>query len=418
MSAHESPGELQMDVPAPVVLVGGGHAAAAFVNSVRRAGYSGRLTLLGDEPVLPYHRPPLSKKYLSDSLPVEQIQIRPAAWYAEHQVELRLGVQVTQIDRARRQVVLDSGERVGYGQLVLMTGARPRRLPAGIGGELQGVLAMRSLADADGLAPHLRTGQRLLVVGGGYIGLEAAAVAASKGLAVTLLEAAPRILQRVAAPATSDYFRALHQMHGVRILEGAALTRLRADGARVCGAELDDGSVIDADAVLVGIGVLPNVELAQRAGLDIDNGIVVDAFCRSSDPAILAAGDCTSFVFRGQRIRLESVQNANDQATAAARNVAGQAHAYAALPWFWSDQYDTKLQIAGLNLGYDDALLRPGKNERSQSVWYFKGEQLLAVDSMNDAAAFVTAKKLLERGASVPRSAVLDPAAEFKNWLA
>ena len=407
-----------MTVAAPVVLVGGGHAAAAFVNSVRRAGYEGPLTLISDEPVLPYHRPPLSKKYLSDALPVEQILIRAAAWYDEQKVTLRLDTRVTRIHRDARRIELADGSQVDYAQLVLLTGARPRRLPADIGGDLQGVLLMRCLADADAMAPQLVAGRRLLVVGGGYIGLEAAAVAASKGLQVTLIEAAPRILQRVAAPATADYFRALHRSHGVDLREGVALRRLLADGARVCGAELQDGQRIEADGVLVGIGVHPNVELAEACGLAVDNGIVVDEFCRTADPHILAAGDCCSFPFRGRRIRLESVQNANDQAAVAAHVVAGKAMPYAALPWFWSDQYDTKLQIAGLNQGYDDAIPRAGKSERSLSVWYYQGDTLLAVDAINDAAAFVTAKKLLERGASVPKAAVRDPAAEFKTWLA
>jgi 3-phenylpropionate/trans-cinnamate dioxygenase ferredoxin reductase component len=407
-----------MDVAAPVVLVGGGHAAAAFVNSVRRAGYDGPLTLISAEPVLPYHRPPLSKKYLSDALPVEQILIRAAAWYEEQKVTLRLGTRVARIDRVARRVELDGGGHVDYGQLVLLTGARPRRLPADIGGDLQGVLVMRSLADADAMAPQLEAGKRLLVIGGGYIGLEAAAVAASKGLQVTLLEVAPRILQRVAAPATSDYFRTLHRSHGVDIREGVTLRRLLADGDRVCAAELQDGQTIETDVVLVGIGVQPNVELAEQAGLAIDNGIVVDEFCRSADPAILAAGDCCSFPYRGRRMRLESVQNANDQAAVAAHTVAGKATPYAALPWFWSDQYDTKLQIAGLNQGYDDAIVRAGKTERSLSVWYFQGDTLLAVDAINDAAAYVTAKKLLERGADVAKTVVRDPAAQFKDWLA
>lgn len=407
-----------MQAAAPVVLVGGGHAAAAFVNSVRRAGHEGSLILISDEPVPPYHRPPLSKKYLSDALPVAQILIRAAAWYEEQKVTLRLGTRVQRIDRAAQQVELSDGSPLAYSQLVLLTGARPRRLPADIGGELQGVLVMRSLADADAMAPQLVAGRRLLVIGGGYIGLEAAAVAATKGLQVTLLEAAPRILQRVAAPATSDYFRALHRARGVDIREGVALRRLVADGDHVRGAELQDGRTIDADVVLVGIGVQANVELAEQAGLAIDNGIAVDEFCRSSDPAILAAGDCCSFPYRGRRIRLESVQNANDQAAVAAHTVAGKAMAYAAQPWFWSDQYDTKLQIAGLNQGYDDAIARPGKTERSLSVWYYQGGSLLAVDAINDAAAYVTAKKLLERGAGVPKAAVRDPAAQFKDWLA
>lgn len=406
-----------MEAAAPVVLVGGGHAAAAFVNSVRRAGFQGRVLLVGDEPVLPYHRPPLSKKYLSDALPVEQIYIRAAAWYEEQQVELRLGQRVEAVEREVRRVRLAGGETIEYSRLVLMTGARPRRLPAAIGGDLPGVLLMRSLADADALAPHLVAGRRMLVVGGGYIGLEAAAVASAKGLQVTLVEAAPRILQRVAAPATADWFRALHRGHGVDLREGVSLRRLLADGGCVCGAELDDGSRIDADVVLVGIGVMPNVELAEGCGLAVDNGIVVDALCRTSDALILAAGDCSSFDYRGQRIRLESVQNANDQAAAAAHTVAGQDKPYAALPWFWSDQYDCKLQIAGLNLGYDDVVVRPGKTERSRSIWYYRGEQLLAVDAINDAAAFVTAKKLLERGAGVAKAMAGDPASEFRTWL-
>ena len=405
-----------MEVMAPVVLVGGGHAAAAFANSVRRAGYEGRVVLVSDEPVPPYHRPPLSKKYLADGLAVEQILIRAPAWYEQQKVELRLGQRAESIDRAAQRLHLAGGETLAYSRLVLMTGSRPRRLPATIGGDLQGVLLMRSLADADALGPHLVAGRRLLVVGGGYIGLEAAAVAVGKGLQVTLLEAAPRILQRVAAPATSDYFRALHTARGVDLREGVALRRLLADGGRVCGAELEDGSRIDADAVLVGIGVLPNVELAEAAGLEVDNGIVVDALCQTSDPRILAAGDCCSFDYRGQRIRLESVQNANDQAATAAHTVAGQPKPYAALPWFWSDQYDCKLQIAGLNSGYDQAVVRPGKTERSRSIWYYREDQLLAVDAIADPAAYVVAKKLLERGGSVPPAQAADPASEFRSW--
>lgn len=406
-----------MDVAGHVVLVGGGHAAAAFVNTLRRAGYDGRISLISDETVVPYHRPPLSKKYLAESLPVAQILIRPNAWYDEQKVELHLGQRVERIDRDGREVILADGQRIGYDRLVLVTGSRARPLPAELGGELHGVCLMRSLADADALAPQLHAGRRMLVVGGGYIGLEAAAVASAKGLAVTLIEGAPRILQRVAASATSDYFRQLHRAHGVTVKEGVSLHALRGAGA-VDSAELSDGSRLHVDVVLAGIGVLPNVELAQQAGLKVDNGIVVDAWCRTSDAHILSAGDCTSFEWRGQRIRLESVQNANDQGAAAAHAILGDDKPYKALPWFWSDQYDIKLQIAGLNLGHDDVLVRPGKTPTSQSVWYFGGTQLLAVDAMNDAAAFVTAKKLLERGASVPKEAVLDRSAEFRTWLA
>lgn len=401
-----------------VVLVGGGHAAAAFANSVRRAGYPGRVTIVSDEPVPPYHRPPLSKKYLSEAQSVDQILIRPAAWYAEQDVQLRLSARVEAVDRAAGQVVLAGGERIGYDRLVLATGARPRRLPAAVGGDLPGVLQMRHLADADALAPHLVAGRRLLVVGGGYIGLEAAAVAAAKGLQVTIVEAAPRILQRVAAAETADWFRRLHAGHGVTIVEGVAPRRLVDAGGRVAGAELADGRTVDADVVLVGIGVVANTELAAQAGIEVDDGIVVDALCRTSDAAVLAAGDCTRFHFRGRRVRLESVQNANDQAAVAAHTVAGQDKPYTATPWFWSDQYDCKLQIAGLNLGHDAVVVRPGKTDRSLSVWYYAGETLLAVDAINDPAAYVAAKKLLDLGRSVPKSVAADPAAPLKDWLA
>jgi len=404
--------------PAQVVVVGGGHAAAAFVNSVRRAGYAGRLVLVSNEPALPYYRPPLSKKYLAECQSVEQILIRPPAWYDEQLVQVRLGTQVAAIDRTAHAVALADGERIAYDRLVLATGAQPRRLPAAIGGDLDGVLQMRHLADADALAPQLQPGRRLVVIGGGYIGLEVAAVAAARGLQVALVEAAPRILQRVAAAATADHFRALHRAHGVELIEGVAPARLLADGHRVRAVLLADGRELAADAVLVGIGVQPNVELAAAAGLAVDDGICVDPCARTSDPHILAAGDCTSFEYRGQRVRLESVQNANDQAAVAAHTVAGDPKPYAALPWFWSDQYDTKLQIAGLHLGCDDALLRPGKSERSRSVWYWRGDELLAVDAINDPAAFATAKALLAAGRSVPKAAVLDPAASFKDWLA
>lgn len=410
-----------MPSTAPVVLIGGGHAAAAFANSVRRAGYAGPVVLVSDEPVLPYHRPPLSKKYLADSLPVEQILIRAAAWYAEQQIDLRLNVRAEAIDREARRVRLSDGTQLDYSQLVLLTGATPRRLPAAIGGELRHVLPMRSLAHADALAPHLVAGQRLLVVGGGYIGLEAAAVAATRGLQVTLLEAAPRILQRVAAPATSDWFRQLHRSHGVDVREGVALRRLLADGDRVCGAELEDGSRIDADVVLVGIGVTPNVELAQACGLHVDNGIVVDAHCRTSDPLILAAGDCCSFDYRGQHTRLESVQNANDQARCAVATILGAPEPYRALPWFWSDQGSMRLQMAGLMPAASSAEVtrhrRPGATPASFSLLHYRGERLLCVESVNAPLDHMAARKLLEAGRSPAPALACDPAVPLKQHL-
>ncbi|MEL7347949.1 MAG: FAD-dependent oxidoreductase, partial [Pseudomonadota bacterium] len=289
-----------------------------------------------------------------------------------------------------------------YDALILATGSRPRRLPAAVGGDLPGVLTVRDVADIDAMAPLLVEGARALVVGGGYIGLEAAAVARKRGVAVTLIEMAPRILNRVAAPETADFFRDRHRAEGVDLREGVGLTRLQA-GAPL-DAVLSDGTTLSVDVVIVGIGIEPEATLAAAAGLTIDNGIAVDAMGRTSDPAIWAAGDCASFPWRAHdgaevRIRLESVQNAIEQAEHVAAGVMGEITPYAPLPWFWSDQYDVKLQIAGLNRGYDSVRLRPGTRPGGQSVWYFFAGRLVAVDAMNDPRAYMQGKRWLEAGA-------------------
>ena len=338
---------------ARIVVVGAGQAGAALVAKLRGLGHAGPLALVGAEPVLPYQRPPLSKAYLKGELARERLFLRPASFYAGAGIELLTATGVAAIDRPAREIVLSGGRRLGYDLLALTTGARPRRLPDALGGELDGVLLMRNLADADALAAAIAPGARALVVGGGYIGLEAAAVLREKGLEVTLIEQAPRILARVAAPATADYFRALHHSRGVEIREGAALARLTGAGGRVTGAELADGTRLAADLVLVGIGIDPETALAEAAGLGIENGIRVDAHGRTSDPAIFAAGDCASFPYAGGRVRLESVPNAIDQGEAVAAAMLGADAGYVARPWFWSDQYDIKLQIAGLNAGWD-----------------------------------------------------------------
>ncbi|RAP41780.1 pyridine nucleotide-disulfide oxidoreductase [Rhodovulum viride] len=381
-----------------IVIIGAGQAGAALAAKLRALGHAGRLTLIGDEAAPPYQRPPLSKKYLLGEMPLDRLYLRPPAFYAEAGIDLRLGQAVTGIDRARARVTIE-GEEIAYDRLALATGAAPRRLPAEIGGTLEGVHVVRSLADVDAMAPAFRPGARVLIVGGGYIGLEAAAVASRLGLKVTLIEAAPRILQRVAAPETADWFRALHAAHGVEIREATGLTRLLGE-TRVTGAELADGSIIEADFVILGIGVAPATALAEAAGLTVEAGIAVDAMGRTSDPAIWAAGDCTSLPYRGGRIRLESVQNAIDQAEAVAANMLGADTPYVPKPWFWSDQYDVKLQIAGLNLGYDRVVVRPGDRAGSLSHWYYRGAELLAVDAMNDPRAYMTAKRLIETGRS------------------
>ncbi|MFO1143185.1 MAG: FAD-dependent oxidoreductase [Amaricoccus sp.] len=399
---------------ARIVVVGAGQAGAALVAKLRALGHAGPLTLVGAEPVPPYQRPPLSKGYLKGELTRERLFLRPPSFYAGEGIELLTGTAVVGIDRAGPSVALADGRTLPYDLLALATGSVARRLPEGQGGGLGGVLAMRDLADADRLAVAIQPGARALVVGGGYIGLEAAAVLAGKGLKVALVEAAPRILARVAAPATADYFRELHRTHGVELREAAALERLTGAGGRITGALLADGSRLVADIVLVGIGVDPNVALARDAGLAIENGIRVDADGRTSDPAIFAAGDCTSFPFRGHRVRLESVPNAIDQGEAVAAAMLGDTEGYRARPWFWSDQYDVKLQIAGLNAGWNRTTVRPGPRPGSQSVWYWQGGRLLAVDAMNDPRAYMTGKRWIEAGVSPDPEAVADPATDLK----
>ncbi len=345
---------------ARIVVVGAGQAGASLVARLRALGHSGPLTLVGAEPVPPYQRPPLSKAYLKGELSRERLFLRPPSFYEAEGIELLTATPAVAIDRAARELVLADGRRLGWDLLALTTGAVPRRLPAALGGGLAGVLTMRNLADADALAAAATPGARALIVGGGYIGLEAAAVLRERGLDVTLIEAAPRILSRVAAPATADYFRALHEGHGVHLREAAALARLAASGGRVTGAELADGTALAVDLVLVGIGIDPETALARDAELALENGIRVDAQGRTSDPGIFAAGDCASFPWAGARLRLESVPNAIDHAEAVAAAMLGDPAGYHPRPWFWSDQYDVKLQIAGLNAGFDRTLIRPG----------------------------------------------------------
>ncbi|MFN3663058.1 NAD(P)/FAD-dependent oxidoreductase [Yoonia sp.] len=400
-----------------VVVVGAGQAGAALVAKLRAEGFAGAITLIGAEKVPPYQRPPLSKAYLLGDLAQERLYLRPVAFYADQGITLRLDTRVVAIDRAARTITLTGEEVLPYDALVLTTGAHPRTLPASTGGMLDGVYAMRDLADADALAPELVAGRRVLIIGGGYIGLEAAAVAAKRGLHVTLVEMADRILQRVAAPQTSDYFRALHRTHGVTIREGVGLDRLLGD-TRVAGARLTDGSELAVDFAVVGVGITPATILADSAGLDVENGITTDSHGRTSDPHIWAAGDCASCLFHGNRIRLESVGNAIDQAEAVALNIMGRDLPYQPKPWFWSDQYDCKLQIAGLNTGYTDVYTRLGDAAGAQSHWYYRGTDLLAVDAMNDPRSFMIGKRLIEAGRSPAPALIADPATDMKALLA
>lgn len=401
-------------MPAPIVIVGAGQAAASFISRHIALGAKQPLLLVGEESHPPYQRPPLSKKYLLGELERERLFIRPLEWYAEQNVELRLGTRIDAIEREHKQLVTGDGERIEYDRLVLATGARARKLPEDIGGALGGVFTLRSIADIDRMAPEFQAGRRLLIVGGGYIGLEAAAVARQLGLEVTLLEMADRILQRVAASETSDYFRALHRGHGVTLLESTRLVRLVGEHGQLHGVELDDGEVIEADLALVGIGGSPRIELAQAAGLDCDCGIRVSDTCQTSDPNIYAAGDCSSFIRDGQPIRLESVQNAADQGDLIARHIAGEDVHYSAVPWFWSDQYDCKLQIVGLNQGHNHTVVRQGANEASLSIWYYHDDQLLAIDAMNEPKSYAFGRKIIEAGVNPTPQQVADPSTDLK----
>lgn len=401
-----------------ILIIGAGQAAASLAAKLRMLGHDGPITMIGEEPAPPYQRPPLSKAYLLGEMERERLYLRAPAFWEEQGIALRLGTRAEAIDTAARLVRLADGESLPYDQLALTTGARPRRLPAAIGGDLDQVFTVRTLADVDRMRPAFAPGARALIVGGGYIGLEAAAVAARLGLTVTLIEAAPRILQRVACAETAEHFRSLHAAHGVEIREGTALERLEGDGAgRVRAARLADGTAIAADLVVVGIGIDPDTELARQAGLAIDNGIRTDEYGRSSDPVIWAAGDCASFPWRGGRIRLESVGNAIDQGEAVAANMLGQMAPYEARPWFWSDQYDEKLQIAGLNAGYDRIVRRAGAEPGALSHWYYQGDRLLALDAMNDARAYMIGKRLIEAGRSPDPALIADPATDLKALL-
>lgn len=399
---------------AHVVVIGAGQAGAACVAKLRALGFDGAVTLIGAEPAPPYQRPPLSKAYLMGEMEEERLWLRSNDFYTENNITLRLGTPVSAIDTAAQTVTLGD-EVIPYTDLVLTTGSTPRRLPAAIGGDLPGVYTVRTLADVDAMRDEFQPGRSLVIVGGGYIGLEAAAVAAKLGLKVTVLEMAPRILQRVAAPETSDYFRALHTAHGVDILESTGLDRILGD-ARVSGVRLSDGRELPADFVIAGVGILPGTDLAQAAGITLDNGIATDELGRTSAPHVWSAGDCASFPWKGGCLRLESVGNAIDQAEAVAANILGAAAPYVAQPWFWSDQYDCKLQIAGLNTGYDRIVTR-GPEGEAVSFWYFKGDQLLAVDAMNDSRAYMVGKRLIEQGRTVAAEVIADPATNLKALL-
>ncbi|MEM9437508.1 MAG: FAD/NAD(P)-binding oxidoreductase [Pseudomonadota bacterium] len=395
-----------------IVVIGAGQAGASLTSKLRALGHEGEIILIGEEPAPPYQRPPLSKKYLLGEMGLDRMYLKPEAAYAEAGIELRTGTRVEAVD-AKAKTIDVGGETLCFDQLAFTTGSAARTLPADVG-DLAGVYTVRTLADVDAMAGAFAKGGHVLIIGGGYIGLEAAAVAAQKGLQTTLIEAADRILKRVAAPETSEFFRKLHQGHGVEIREGTGLARLIGNG-HVSGAELSDGTTLEIDFAIVGVGIDPCTSLAESAGITCENGIRVDAKGETSVPGIWAAGDCASFPYKGARIRLESVPNAIDQAEVVAANMLGAGQDYIAKPWFWSDQYDVKLQIAGLNTGYDNVVVRD--TEKAQSNWYYKGDELLAVDAMNDARGYMIGKRLIEAGKSPAPEDIANPGTDLKALL-
>jgi 3-phenylpropionate/trans-cinnamate dioxygenase ferredoxin reductase component len=391
-----------------VVIVGSGQAGVSSAFKLRALGYGGKITLAGEEPVHPYHRPPLSKKYLTGNADAGRLFIKDPSLYERERIELLVDRRVVAIERARKRVVFADGGSLVYDALILATGARPRCLPSDLGADAPNVHSFRTLSDADRLRNHMTPGANLLVIGGGYIGLETAAVASSLGMQVTVIERDERILGRVASADTAAYFRALHQQRGVRIREGVSPTRLECDDmGAVKVAHLSDGTSIELDIVVVGIGVTPETALAEQADLRVDNGIVVDHAGRTSDAAIYAAGDCARFPYEDQLIRLESVQNAVDMAEIVARSIIGEPVEYRPVPWFWSDQYATRLRIAGLNLGYTHAVVRQGAGA-TLSIWYYDGPRFIAVDAINDAKAFMTGKQWLAAGRSPAADQIAD----------
>ena len=401
-----------------IVIIGGGQAGAQAAFSLRQWGYAGALTLVGEEPVPPYQRPPLSKAYLKGEMAEERLYFKPEDWYAENGVTLLKSETATAIDRAERRVELSGGQSLFYDALILATGSRPRALPIS-GAGLGNVFELRSLADVKRLAGAAKPGKRLVIVGAGYIGLEAAAVARQMGLEVTVLEMANRVLERVTNPTMSEFYEAEHTRQGVDIRCGVRLEKLEGEGD-VTGAKLSAGEVIQADLVLIGIGIVPNQELGVEAGIACKNGINVSRDACTSDPRIFAAGDCASrpLVHYGRSGRLESVHNAIEQGKLAAAAILGRKRPPEDVPWFWSDQYDLKLQIAGLNAGYDETVLRGDPDTRKFAVFYLQSGRLIAVDAVNAPPEYLASKKLIMSGARLAPELLRDTSVSMKDIAA
>jgi 3-phenylpropionate/trans-cinnamate dioxygenase ferredoxin reductase subunit len=401
------------------VIVGSGHGGAQAAIALRQLKFEGNIAILGRETELPYERPPLSKEYLAGEKPFERLLIRPASFWEERSVALVTGAEVVAVDAEKRSVTAADGRSFGYERLIWATGGNPRRLTCS-GHDLRGVHSVRSRADVDLMKEELASATRAVVIGGGYIGLEAAAVLSKLGKQVVLLEALDRVLARVAGEPLSRFYEAEHRRHGVDVRLGAAVECIEERGGRAVAVRLASGEFVPADLVIVGIGIVPAVEPLAAAGARAPNGVEVDEHCRTSLPGIYAVGDCALHAnghAGGAKVRIESVQNANDQASTAARHICGQPQPYEAVPWFWSNQYDLRLQTVGLTAGHDEIVLRGDPAARSFALVYLRNGQVTALDCVNATKDYVQGRALILSRAQIPRTALADAAVPLKEML-
>lgn len=401
------------------IIVGGGHGGAQAAIALRQNGFAGSIAIIGCENEPPYERPPLTKEYMAGEKEFERIYIRPRAFWEEKQVDLLLGKRVVAVDPDNKSVTLDDESVHNYGVLIWAAGGDPRKLTCP-GADLGGVHAVRNRSDADAIMAELADVDQVAVIGGGYIGLEAAAVLTKLGKTVVLLEALPRVLARVAGAELSSFYEAEHRAHGVDLRTNVSITAIEGQKGKVKGVRLGDGNLVDAQMVIVGIGIIPAVEPLLTAGAKGGNGVEVDAHCRTSLPDVYAIGDCAAHANSfadGATIRLESVQNANDQATIAAKAICGELLPYKATPWFWSNQYDLKLQTVGLSAGHDATVLRGDPAARNFSVIYLKSGKVIALDCVNSVKDYVQGRKLVEAGAEIESALLADKNLALKDLL-
>lgn len=399
------------------IIIGASHAAAQLATSLRQEGWGGDILIIGDEPYLPYHHPPLSKTFLAGDKTAENLAIRSAAFYEKNNIKFLQGY-VTSINRDTQTLALNDGQEMSYNKLALCMGSRVRKISLP-GCNLEGIHYLRNIADVEGIKKHMKGGKHAVIIGGGYIGLETAASLKKQGMNVVVLEMAKRILQRVTAPQMSEFYTRIHTEEGVNIQTGVSVSAIAGE-THVEKVVCADGTEFPADLVVIGVGILPNIELAENAGINVDNGITVDEFCCTNDPNIVAAGDCTNHFNKiyNRRIRLESVPNASEQGKTAAASLCGLNKEYKSLPWFWSDQFNLKLKIAGLSLGYDQVIIRGDKlTGRSFAAFYFKGAELISAECVNRPQEFMLSKKIIAEKLTIKPDRLADESIEVKDLL-